>query len=538
MTKPSQKIWLLATIIAAAVLCGGATGAQPTSPPAKRPNILWIGFDQFRPDAIGCYGNRICQTPNLDRLAGQGVRFSNAYTTCCLCSPARASMLTGKFAFKHGMGTNCDLYHSMSPELLHPEMLLHRRLIALGYQTGFVGKWHVGTKKGADAYGFEGLGPAGYGGIEKHPEFLKYLKDANLSFGAVKNPIFGNAKDKTLLGGEWDGPVETTPAYFVAERTIGLLNRYAREEKPFFLDCQFWGPHPAYLPSREFLGRHDRTALKPWVNWDDDLKGKPASVARFRAEFYRQLPKDWSGWRELVGLYYDYITMFDQQLGRILNRLQELGLAENTIVVVAADHGDMIGSHGLFDKGFMYQEAYRIPMIVRWPDRCKKPAVSDELVYNMDIFPTILDAIGQPDPTLDGKSFLATLDGKPLPTSRDAIYLEFHGIRYLYSQRALVTRDGYKYIFNAGDFDEFYDLNKDPGELINRIEAPEYRETVTRLRERLKRAAAETRDPIQDDIAKMFGDWENLSGQFEAAGMIHGQGKKASASETPAKPTP
>jgi uncharacterized sulfatase len=143
----------------------------------------------------------------------------------------------------------------------------------------------------------------------------------------------------------------------------------------------------------------------------------------------------------------------------------------------------------------------------------------------MDIFPTILDALGQPDDTLDGKSFLPVLDGKPA-ANRDAIYLEFHGIRYLYSQRALVTRDGFKYIFNAGDFDEFYDLNKDPGELTNRIDAPEYRDTVARLRERIKRAAAETRDPIQDDIAKMFGDWENLSGQFEASGMIHGQGKK------------
>jgi len=490
------------------------------------PNILWIGLDQFRPDAIGCYGNPICQTPNLDRLARQGVRFSNAYTTCCLCSPARASMLTGRFAFKHGMGTNCDLYHSLSPELLHPEMLLHPRLKALGYQVGFVGKWHVGTKKGADAYGFEGLGPAGYGGIDKHPEFLKYVKDSGRSFGAVKNPIFGNPKNKTLLGGEWDGPVETTPAYFVAERTIGLLKKYAKHGGPFLVNCQFWGPHPPYLPSREFAGRHDRSKIQPWVNAADDLHGKPASVSRFRAGFYRQLPENWSGWRELVGLYYDYITMFDQQIGRILDELQKLGLADNTIVVVEADHGDMIGSHGLFDKGFMYQEAFRIPLIVRWPARCKKPAVSDELVYNMDIFPTILDALGHPDKTLDGKSFLEILDGKPLATSRDAIYLEFHGIRYLYSQRALVTRGGYKYIFNAGDFDEFYDLNQDLGELNNRIEAVEYRNTVARLRERVKRAAAEAKDPIQDDIAKMFGDWENLSGQFEAAGMIHGSEKK------------
>ncbi len=516
----------LAAVALAGLLSVGSTIAAPAAAPDKRPNILWIGVDQLRPDAVGCYGSRVCQTPNLDRLARQGVRFSNAYTTCCLCSPARASMLTGRFAFKHGMATNCDLYHSLASELPYPEMLLHRRLAALGYQLGYVGKWHVGTQKGAEAYGFEGLGPAGYGAVEKHPEFLKYLKDTGLSFGSVKHPIFGNPGDKTLLAGEWDGPVETTPAYFVAERTIGLLKKYARQRGRFFLDCQFWGPHPPYLPSREFVGRHDRAALQPWVNVADDLHGKPNSVRRFRAEFYRCLPRDWAGWRELVGLYYDYITMVDQQIGRILDGLQELGLADNTIVVFEADHGDMIGSHGLFDKGFMYQEAFRIPLIVRWPARREQPAVCDELVYNMDIFPTLLDALGQPDRTLDGKSFLEVLEGKPLTTARDAIYLEFHGIRYLCSQRALVTRDGYKYIFNAGDYDEFYDLNQDPGELVNRIEAPECREMVARLRDRLKRAAAEANDPIRDNIAKMFGDWENLSGQVEAAGMIHGQGKK------------
>ena len=515
----------LAVLAWAGWLSYGCAAAEPAGQPARRPNILWIGADQLRPDAMGCYGNTVCKTPNLDRLAREGVRFSNAYTTCCLCSPARASMLTGRFAFKHGMATNCDLYHSLARELPYPEMLLHCRLAALGYRVGFVGKWHVGSQKGADAYGFDGLGPPGYGAMEKHPEFLKYLKESGLSFGPVRNPIFGNPGEKTLLAGEWDGAVETTPAYFVAERTIALLKEYAKGGGPFFLDCQFWGPHPPYLPSREFAGRHDRAAIKPWVNASDDLQGKPNSVRRFRAEFYRRLPKDWAGWREVAGLYYDYISMFDQQIGRILDRLQDLGLAGNTIVVFESDHGDMIGSHGLFDKGFMYQEAFRIPMIVRWPSGAGKPGTCDELVYNMDIFPTLLDAMGQADRTLDGKSFLEVLEGRPLVAARDAIYLEFHGIRYLYSQRALVTREGQKYIFNAGDFDVFYDLRRDPGELVNRIEAPESRETVARLRERLKRAAAESSDPIRDDIAKMFGDWENLSGQVEAAGMIHGQGK-------------
>ena len=143
--------WLRRAAIVTAILGAAAFGsarANEAAPVSARPNILWIGLDQLRFDAPGCNGNPICWTPTIDRLASQGVNFTNAYTTCCLCTPARASMLTGLFAFKHGMGTNCDLYHALARELPHPEMLLHTRLQKLGYRCGFVGKWHVGTEKG------------------------------------------------------------------------------------------------------------------------------------------------------------------------------------------------------------------------------------------------------------------------------------------------------------------------------------------------------------------------------------------------------
>lgn len=500
-----------------------AAAAQPSP---TMPNILWIGVDQMRYDTPGCNGNRLCQTPNIDRLAHEGTNFTRAYTPCCLCSPARASMLTGMYAFHHGMGTNCDLYHSLASELPQPAMLLHRRLISLGYRCGFAGKWHVGTKKGASDYGFEGLGLPGYGSITKTNEFREYLSSHNLSSGPVSKPIFGNPGGKTLLAGLWEGPVESTPAHFLADYTIGLMDRLSSGGEPFFIDCQFWGPHSPHLPSREFAGMHDRAAIAPWINWNDTLDGKPASVRRFRSDFYRALPQDWQEWREIVGLYYDYASMIDQQVGRILDHLDKLGLRDNTIVIFESDHGDMTGSHGLFDKGFMYEEAFRIPMIVRWPARSRGPRTCDALVYNMDIFPTILDAVGRPDEGLDGRSFLAALAGGALPNPRESIYLEFHGIRYLYSQRALVTADGYKYLFNAGDFDEFYDLNRDPGELINQLASEKYKDLIARLQEEIKAVSLRVRDPICDDIAKMFGDWTNLSGQFEASEVPSASEKK------------
>lgn len=500
--------------------------AAPQVRAGSVPNILWIGVDQMRYDTPGCNGNVVCRTPHIDRLAREGVNFTRAYTPCCLCSPARASMLTGMYAFRHGMGTNCDLYHALAAELPQPGMLLHPRLTEMGYRCGFAGKWHVGTKKSAADYSFAGLGPPGYGDITRTSEFRAYLESRKLSYGPVGKPIFGNPGGKTLLAGLWDGPVASTPAHFLADYTIAMMDRFSAAGGPFFIDCQFWGPHSPHLPSREFAGMHDRTAIAPWINWDDAMEGKPAGVRRFRTDFYRALPRDWQGWREIVGLYYDYSAMIDQQIGRILDHLDRLRLTESTLVVFASDHGDMTGSHGLFDKGFMYEEAYRIPLIVRWPARLTRAGRCDDLVYNMDIFPTILDALGRPDRSLDGRSFLPALEGKPTANPREAIYLEFHGIRYLCSQRALVTRDGYKYIFNAGDFDEFYDLNRDPGELTNAIASDAYAPVIGRVREELKAVALKARDPISDNIAKMFGDWQNLSGQFEASAVPQPAEKK------------
>lgn len=516
--------FIVGSLIPSAVATRAATGGASTD--TTRPNVLWIGVDQLRYDTPGYSGNNICKTPNLDALSKRGVNFARAYTTCSLCTPARASMLTGRFAFTHGMGTNCDLYHALARELPDPSMLLHRRLQKRGYRCGLVGKWHVGTELSAVDYGFEGMDLPGYGDIKNYPGYLQYLAKNNLKFSAVKEPIFGNFKNKTLLAGKWDGPVESTPTYYVATEAINLLEKYAAGNQPFMLDCQFWGPHSPHLPAGRFIGMHDRSLIEPWVNFRDDYKKKPARITRFRSSFYRNLPDNWASWQEIVGLYYDFTAMVDDQIGRILDRLDELGLSKNTIVVFESDHGDMTGTHGgLFDKGFIYEEAHRIPMIIAWPEQFKGDRTSDAFVYNMDIFPTLLDILGQPDESLDGISLLPILQGKRFAKDRDAIYLEFHGLRCLYSQRALVTKDGYKYIFNPSDFDEVYDLNTDPGELNNLIDSANHAAKINELRERIKIAAHKAHDPIADYVSKLFGDWEKLSGQFEAAAFVPGQEK-------------
>ncbi|MCK4899369.1 MAG: sulfatase-like hydrolase/transferase, partial [Anaerolineales bacterium] len=175
-------------------------------------NILWIGVDQMRADSLT---NSQVQTPHLDLLAQEGVQFQRAYSPSSLCTPSRGSMFTGLYAFNHGMGTNCDMYHALARELPHPEQLLHTHLLDLGYRCGFTGKWHVGTELGPVDYGFEGMNIPGYGDLRRDEGYQEYLHDNGLSYGSIKNPIYANHDQRTLIAGEWNGPLESTPTYYL-----------------------------------------------------------------------------------------------------------------------------------------------------------------------------------------------------------------------------------------------------------------------------------------------------------------------------------
>lgn len=487
----------------------------------KQPNILWIGVDQMRADYLT--GPAI-QTPNLDRLRRQSTTFTRAYSPASLCTPSRGSMFTGLFAFKHGMGTNCDMYHALNRELPQPEQLLHTRLQDLGYRTGFTGKWHVGTELGPGDYGFEGMNVPGYGDLRQDEGYQRYLSENDLSYGPILNPWFANPDQQTLQAGEWNGPLESTTTHYLTNYSLDLLDDMARTRQengqPFFLTIQFWAPHGPYLPSPEFVGLHDRDAITQPANWPDDYDGKPRRYHRFVRSFFSDLPQEWEGWQRLIGLARDYTTLVDAEIGRLLDRLGELGLTDETMIVFVSDHGDMQGSHGLQDKGYMYEEAHRIPMMVRIPGQTDARE-RDQLVYNMDIFPTILDLVGQnADAELDGQSLFPYLEeeGDRL-TGRDELLLEFHGIRYLRTERGLVTRDGLKYIFNPADDDELYNLNEDPAEMNNLLAHGATHPRTDELRQRLIDAARHYDDPVQDCIAKWFGQWRNFSGQPDVSSM-------------------
>jgi arylsulfatase A-like enzyme len=475
-------------------------------------NLLLIGVDQLRWDCLGPHKAVPVATPNLDRLMEGGVSFERTYATCPLCTPSRASMLTGDYAFTHGMGTNCDMYHALARELATPERLLHRDLQRSGYRCGFVGKWHVGVENGPGQYGFEGDVPAGYGNLTKTRAFRDHLSRNGLSY-SVEPELYFNPGHQTMAAGRWRGPQASTPCHFQTNQIMEMLEGFAAGTEPFFATVQYWDPHGPHLISDEFYGVTDRTRIKPWNNFGDDLSGKPARVKRERDDFYRGHPRTEDELIAYIGYYCDHVAMLDHEIGRLLDYLEQSGLVNDTLVVFTSDHGDMTGAHGgLIDKGLPYEEAMRVPMVFSHPSL--PSGTRDGLALNMDILPTALSLLGIAYAPRQAED-LSALVRADSADGREYLLAEYHGLRFLYSQRILISADNFKYIFSPGDRDELYDLNGDPGEMHNLAADAGHTEILKRLRAALIRETARYQDPLRDCVAKFNGQWRTGSGQFD-----------------------
>lgn len=476
-------------------------------------NILFIGVDQMRFDVVGPHKTVPAATPHLDELIESGVSFRRAYATCPLCTPSRASMLTGDYAFTHGMGTNSDMYHVLATELADPDRLLHRDLQRAGYRCGFVGKWHVGNERGPAHYGFSGENLPGYGNITTSEGFRRYLSDNDLTY-SVEPTLYFNPEQQTMAGGRWRGPVESTPAHYLTSQTIAMLDEFAAGDDPFFITVQFWDPHGPHLIADQFYGSTDRRMISPWPNFRDDLSGKPERVRRERDDFYRLHPRSDEDLVEYIGLYCDHVAMLDHEIGRLMAHLRETEAGRDTLVVFTSDHGDMTGAHGgLIDKGLLYEEAARVPLVFSHP--ALAAGERNALALNMDILPTALSLLG-----IEFASRQAT-DLSPQiadaqAEARPYLLAEFHGLRFLYSQRMLVSDDGWKFIFSPGDRDELYDLNADPGEMVNLVDDAGAAAVLSRMRQAMMVEAARLNDPLADCVAKFNGQWRTGSQQFDA----------------------
>ncbi len=463
------------------------------------PNFLVIMTDQQRIDTIGAYGSSICQTPALDRLAETSTRFDQAYTVCALCTPARASVYTGLYPHRHGLIRN-------EIEFADDTRLISQDFHEAGYSCGFIGKWHCGTEHLPSDFGFEGMDVPGYGAGIQTAEYQAYLERNNLQQGEVV-PLGLGRWNNILLNGMITGPVEASVPYFLAEETIDRLKTYRTSDHPFLLFCNFWGPHAPYLPTEPYASMYNPGDIPPWKNFEDTFAGKPHAHRRYRDSLLGEGAelRSWDTWSTWVANYYGFVTMIDAQIGRILDGLTALGLDENTVVIFTTDHGDHCGAHGgIHDKSsMMYQETYHIPMIAHIPGKDAPNHVSQP-VTNVDILPTCLDIAGiEVDRNLDGRSFASLIEQDQIVEWNDYAYCTFNGHHFSYEARML-TDGQYKYVFNAPEIDELYDLESDPWEMNNLAHMDSYQPKVSEFQQQLMTIAAQTDDPLLDWMRNLF----------------------------------
>jgi arylsulfatase A-like enzyme len=453
-------------------------------------NILFLMTDQHRVDTLGAYGNPAGITPNLDALAEAGTRFDRWYTPTAICTPARASLLTGQAPFRHRLLANHERNVGYSEDLPEGIFTFPQALRERGYNCGLVGKWHAGAERTPADYGLDGVHLPGWHNPVDHEDYKAYLDENDLPPYRISDQIRGtlpNGGPGNLLAARLHQPLEATFEYYLATRTIQMLRRYAEDfhadGKPFYLGLHFFGPHLPYIVPDAWFDLVDPSTVVLPRSIAETFEGKPPVQRNYSAHWtFDTLPIDVT--RKLIAIYWGYVALIDEQIGRVTAVLEELGLTDQTSVFFTCDHGEFTGAHRLHDKGpAMYEDIYRTPGLLRVPG-APAGTVRDEFVSLLDCTATILDLAGaSTEPAVDSRSLLPLVRGEQPEWAPDLV-AEFHGHHFPYPQRML--REGrYKLVVNPESTNELYDLQEDPDELINIYRHPEMEEVRSRMLTRL-----------------------------------------------------
>lgn len=472
-----------------------------------QPNILFILTDQQRKDTLSVYGELPCFTPNLDGLAQESAVFDQAYATCPICTPARASLQTGLYPMHHGMLTNSYNYGNMVQELADTPALLSRQLKAAGYQVGYTGKWHLGSgveNVKQDAYiqkfmgeicfpeyelkndalpttrGYIGDDFPGHGfGGHYYPQFQNYLKEHGRAFKIehIIKDFYQQHQAGVITTG-----VNSTIEYYLVERAQEIIAEMQQKKAPWYFQLNFWGPHEPYFVPEEMLRLYEDVSIDPWPNFHEQGSQKPRVHDVKRGNF-----TDWSEIEPVVKHYLAGMTHIDTQIGRLLTYLKENDLYDNTVIIFSSDHGESLGIHdGLCDKAiFMYEETNSIPLFVK-PAQGQTMQHVTEFINSCDIYSTILDYAGVPKEKRDrdGQSFRPLVENQTIPWP-ETVVTECSGIGSLLFSQRMIRKGDWKYVFNCGDIDELYDLKNDPYELNNQVNQLEVKEKLSEMRQAL-----------------------------------------------------
>ncbi len=475
-------------------------------------DIIFFLTDEQRIDTLGCYGNRVCRTPNIDRIARDGVAFTRGYTPCAVCTPARASLISGVMPHTHHLFTNFRADAGTPEELDEKHVPFSKYLRDAGYNVASVGKWHVGEKKGPEGYGFKGIHYPGWQEAYDHPDYLRYLDERGLPPFRVHDVTAGIRPNglKIPFAGILEQPEDATFSYFTAERTIeklkSLVERRSGDGAPFFLGMNIFGPHlPYYLP-KEFAEMYDPADVRLPGGFEETFRNKPV-MQRNQSVYwcFDSLSRD--EWRKIIAMYWGFVTLIDRQIGRVIEAAEELGVWDDAVAVFSTDHGSFEGSHKMNDKGpAMYDDIYNIPFIIKYPGAPSIGKKDDHLVSLIDLAPTFTEIAGErPADHFEGRSLVRLLQEGTDPEWRDAVFAEFHGHPVPFEQR-MIRSDRYKLVVNPSDVNEFYDLQKEPDELVNEYSNPAYAEVVRDHYHKLRDFLKSSGDFMSGWIATMFPD--------------------------------
>jgi arylsulfatase A-like enzyme len=467
---------------------------------AMLPNIIIITTDQQRTDTLGCYGSTFVDTPHLDQMANDGVRFTRAYCTNPVCTPSRASIFSGKYISRHGA-------YNVGVPVPDDEVFLSHRLKKQGYQTHLIGKAHFQPYRvpesvegipnwedrypefGGPYYGFDTVELTmahTTGGLTGHYGCWVKEKAAEHGMTNYKKVV---RRSERRFGGEaldWDLPLEWNNSFWTAERTVAYLKRAANSNEPFFLSVNFQDPHPPLALNKEAAEQLDLSKIPLPDFTEGELDDKPPHFkhihegtlkgSRFLSDFlmagqatnydYRGISDEDA--RRGRAYYYALVHWIDHAIGSIMETLDECGLAENTLVIFTSDHGELLGDHGFWLKGPLhYEQIINVPLLVKWKGHINPGQVVDQVTSLADIVPTVLACCDmEAAEEVDGVNLMPVLQDQTAKV-RDHVLVECTDDPTTLRLKTIVT-ERYKLTFYFGEtFGELYDLQTDRAEKGN-----------------------------------------------------------------------
>ena len=488
-----------------------STSHRLTGPKHRKPNLLFIWTDEQRADTMAVYGNTKIHSPNLNKLAGESVVFEKAYVTQPICTPNRSAVMTGLWPHTNGCITNNIPLPQDVPCL--PELLNDP-----DYRTAYIGKWHLGDEIFAQ-HGFEEW-------VSIEDMYAKYYgegrdrsKRSDYHHFLIEHGCKPGRGNEFSRGFAARRPLEQCKPKFLEMKACEFMR--SRRNEPFILYVNFLEPHMPFFGPLD--NEHNPEMVDLPANFNDPLEENEPLRYRLLREHYRRKGfeghdlKTESGWRRLIANYWGLVTQVDLSVGAILRTLEELALADNTIVVYTSDHGDMMGSHCMIAKGVMYEEAAKVPWLMRIPQMGRKGRVVKSPISHIDMVPTLLELMGSTsNEALAGQSLVPLLQGGKV--DENYVFIEWslgpEAVRYIkggsriaspeeihrVSQertRTVISPDGWKLCLSDVDKCQLFNLKKDPGETTNLFDSGRHRDVISRLTKRIYQWQEKVQDKVK-----------------------------------------